>query len=1184
LAAFKFERSSSTDFMRSVWGLMRNPRSRRWRRPERAPKNSETIPGGAEGQPQEGVDPSNLPEGMSAPIPVAPPAPTGPLNLEQRCVRQFPRIALGRGREYFNQGRVTEPVWNGTECIVQITGTGGAYKVAFDFSQAAENRRLPATCDCPAYARGVLCKHLWTAILQVDKASPAGMIPESGTLKLIHSVPRARREQQQQHQQQQNRGGQQGGRGGNQGVFLRPGNQPIGRGPAILPGKMGPLSWMDRLNILQGVSTAAPAQRISTSASAYFVMSATETTATGKLILDLWTRNRALNGELGPLRPNRVSGQEFSHYDDLRDQEVLSLLTRTSDPQVFAPYGRSSANIASRFTVDPIFESHIVNILANSGKLFLSRSPNGTPDSAERPIRIDRGRSWDIELKIESVITGHYRLDALLKRGNESMLLNVPLTILRSGFLVFDDRLARFTDPEHARWAIAMRSAQFLVPRADGDALLTRILLDPASPKVTWPAEMGWTLTTLEPRPKGVFRPLGNDPTTGRMTLTVSFDYDGREVALSENERTLVDPAQKRVVTRNVDFEEKTLLNALEILQDPQGTGSVQIGDLHRAANDLCRAGWIIHIENQKLRIADNFSMDVSSSTDWFDLKMGASFGDMEVDQADLIAALESGSGLVKLADGSLGMLPPEWLAQYAPVAQLGTRFAETNDDGSLRFTRSQGLMLNAVLTDDSRLKVDAGFSSFRDRIKDFSGIKSAETPDGFKGTLRDYQKEGLNWLGFLEAFETGGILADDMGLGKTIQLLAFLLGRSKKTKLPCLVVAPKSLLFNWVDEAQKFAPGLNVVRYSGAERANTFEDLKKADLVVTTYGAIRTDIAKLKEIEFDVAIVDEAQAIKNSKSQSAMACKRLRARYKIALTGTPIENSMKDLISILEFTNPGLLSFSPQKEIGIDTQSMLAKTLKPFMLRRTKEKVLTELPEKSEQVLFCEMSPTERKFYNAVREKYRNSINQKIEEGGLGKSKLHVLEALLRLRQAACHSGLVDPRRKEEPSAKLQLLLSHIEEVTQEGHKALVFSQFTSLLALVRKDLDAKGITYEYLDGQTTDRKTPVERFQTDPNQKVFLISLKAGGTGLNLTAADYVFILDPWWNPAVEAQAIGRAHRMGQNQKVFAYRMIARGTVEEKILDLQKTKRDLAESIISEDQDFMAKISKDDLEQLLS
>jgi superfamily II DNA or RNA helicase len=944
-------------------------------------------------------------------------------------------------------------------------------------------------------------------------------------------------------------------------------------------------SWIDRLNQIQGVGAAAAAQRISTSSAAFFVIAAAETGASGKLVLDLWTRNRSLNGEYGPLRPNRVSSHDFSHFDDVKDQEVLTLLTRSCDPQVFAPYGRSSPNISSRFTVDPIFESHLLPLLAGGGKLFLSRSPNGTPVSAERPLRMDRGKNWDLELKIDLSGPEHYRLDGLLRRSTESVInLSAPLAILRSGFMIFEDRIGRFTEPAHAAWAIALRgSSAFLVPRADGDALLTRILLDPASPPLTWPSEMGWTQTVIEPRPKGVFRPLGNDPTIGRMTLTVSFDYDGREVALSETERTLVDLENKRVYSRNVEFEEQTLLKALEILRDPQGTGSVPMSDLHRAANDLCRAGWTIHIENQKLLIADDFNLNVSSSTDWFDLKLDASFGNMTVAPSDLLAALESGSGLVKLSDGSLGMLPPEWLAQYAPVAQLGTRFGEMTDEGGIRFSRSQGLMLNAVLVDDSRMKADAGFLSFRDRVRQFEGVRSVETPEGFKGKLRDYQKEGLTWLGFLEEFETGGILADDMGLGKTIQVLAFLLGRAKKTGMPSLVITPKSLAFNWIDEAAKFAPELKVVRYAGAGRTQRLQEIQEADLVVTTYGTLRTDIARLRELEFDVAIVDEAQAIKNPKSQAAVACKKIRARHKLALTGTPIENSIRDLLSILEFSNPGLLGLSPQKEMAQDIQSTLAKTLRPFLLRRTKEKVLTELPDKSEQILFCEMSTSEKQFYNAIRDKYRASLAEKIEANGLGRSKIHVLEALLRLRQAACHAGLVDPKRKAEPSAKLQLLLNHIQEVTQEGHKALVFSQFTSLLALVRTQLEEAGVTYEYLDGQTEDRKTPVERFQNDPKTKVFLISLKAGGTGLNLTAADYVFILDPWWNPAVEAQAIGRAHRMGQSQKVFAYRMIAKGTVEEKILDLQKTKRDLAESIISEDQDVLGKLTKEDLEHLL-
>ena len=1096
--------------------------------------------------------------------------PAAEKSLERRCVRQFPRIALARGRQYFNDGRVADPVWADKLCTVEIKGTGGAYHISFDFAQAAEARKLPATCDCPAYARGVLCKHLWAALLQIDKTSPEGSVPDSGPLKLVHATPVNRDANQNQNGQTHGRHGRSQGRG----HFPKP---VAFRAPAA------PGSWLERLNQLQGVSSRAGT--ITTSAAAFFVISAAETASSGKLVVDLWTRNRNGLGHFGPMRPNRVSNQDFSHFEETRDQEVLTLLTKAGDAQVFAPYGRGSGNISSRFTVDPIFESHLVPLLANAGKLFISRAPNGTPDSAERPLRLDRTKTWDLELKILESGPDHYKLDGVFRHEHEGMNLQNPIAILRNGFMIFPDRIARFTEPAHAPWAIQLRARnEFLVPRADGEKLLTRILLDPASPKTTWPAEMGWSLTKVEPRPIGVFRPLGNDPSLGRMTLTVSFDYDGKEIPLSETEMSIVDVATKRVLQRMPEFEEKKLLEALEIMRDPSGTGSVQMSDLHRAANELARSGWTIHFENQKLHIADSFTMDVSSDTDWFDLKIDAGFGDLSVDRSELLAALESKSGLVKLSDGSLGMLPPDWLARYAPVAQLGSQSAEQNADGTYRFSRSQGLMLNAVLAEDDKLKADSGFLEFRARVKKFTGVAMAKAPAGFEGTLRDYQKEGLTWLSFLAEFENGGILADDMGLGKTIQILAFLIGRQKKTKLPSLVVAPKSLAFNWVDEAKKFAPGLKVIRYSGVDRVKFLKEMEGADLIITTYGTIRTDIEKLEEFEFDVAIIDEAQAIKNAHSQSAQAVKRIRARHRLALTGTPIENSINDLLSILEFTNPGLLHRSKEKDVSKDTTAVLARMLKPFMLRRTKEKVLKELPDKSEQVLYCEMSAAERQFYNAIRDKYRASLEAKVATEGLGKAKMHVLEALLRLRQAACHGGLIDPKRKFEPSAKLQQLSNHIQEVIAEGHKVLVFSQFTSLLALVKTQLEDDKIAYEYLDGQTEDRKTPVERFQTDPKVPVFLISLKAGGTGLNLTAADYVFILDPWWNPAVEAQAIGRAHRMGQTHKVFAYRMIAKGTVEEKILDLQQTKRDLAESLISEDGDFMKKLTREDLEHLLT
>ncbi|MEJ7609086.1 MAG: DEAD/DEAH box helicase [Bryobacteraceae bacterium] len=377
---------------------------------------------------------------------------------------------------------------------------------------------------------------------------------------------------------------------------------------------------------------------------------------------------------------------------------------------------------------------------------------------------------------------------------------------------------------------------------------------------------------------------------------------------------------------------------------------------------------------------------------------------------------------------------------------------------------------------------------------------------------------------------------------------------------------------------------------YTGGERST--EAFAGCDIVLTTYGTLRRDILALQEFEFDYAILDEAQAIKNASTNSAKAARLLRARHRLALSGTPVENHLGDLWSLFEFLNPGLLGSnrtlgllnSPGKALDESTRTVLSQTLRPLILRRTKEQVARELPSKTEQTIYCELKPPQRKLYNELRDYYRASLLERIDSNGMAKSKMHVLEALLRLRQAACHPGLVDKKRCNESGSKIDLLLDRLTETSEEGHKALVFSQFTSLLSIVRTRLDEQGIAYEYLDGKTRDRQAAVERFQREEHYRVFLISLKAGGLGLNLTEAEYVFLLDPWWNPAVEAQAIDRAHRIGQTRQVFAYRLIARDTVEEKVLELQNSKRDLAEAILTEDNRVLSKLRREDLELLLS
>jgi SNF2 family DNA or RNA helicase len=550
-----------------------------------------------------------------------------------------------------------------------------------------------------------------------------------------------------------------------------------------------------------------------------------------------------------------------------------------------------------------------------------------------------------------------------------------------------------------------------------------------------------------------------------------------------------------------------------------------------------------------------------------------------------LLAAVRRGDSVVQLGDGTFGLLPEEWLERFATLAGMG----EKSDD-HLKFRQNQAASLDALLAAQPDVDFDETFARIRERVRSFHGVEAIAQPDGFVGQLRQYQLEGLGWMQFLREFGFGGCLADDMGVGKTAQVLATLEARRAEGKGPSLVVVPKSVMFNWREESTHFTPKLRVLEYHGTARDAT--QIPLHDLVLTTYGTMLRDAPALSKIAFDYVVLDEAQAIKNASTASAKAVRLLRGAHRLALSGTPIENHLGELWSLFEFLNPGMLgearllqmSGGMARNPSEEARQLLAQALRPFILRRTKQQVARELPEKTEQTIFCELEGPQRKHYEELRKHYRASLLDRVRTEGLKKSKMHVLEALLRLRQAACHPGLLDPKKVDEPSAKLDVLMAQLSEIREEGHKALVFSQFTSLLAIVRRRLDNEKVRYEYLDGATTNRQAHVETFQNDPTCGLFLISLKAGGLGLNLTAAEYVFLLDPWWNPAVEAQAVDRAHRIGQTRPVFAYRLIARDTVEEKVLQLQKTKRELADAILSEDNSLIRDLKREDLELLLS
>ncbi len=542
------------------------------------------------------------------------------------------------------------------------------------------------------------------------------------------------------------------------------------------------------------------------------------------------------------------------------------------------------------------------------------------------------------------------------------------------------------------------------------------------------------------------------------------------------------------------------------------------------------------------------------------------------VDAATVVRAWQDGLELVPLDGGGWAPLPADWLAQH------GHRVADllAARDPDRKLARSALPELGALCEAlDVPRPMELG--RLAPLLDGFAGIPPAKDPPDLRATLRAYQRVGIDWLAFLRDAELGAVLADDMGLGKTLQVIAVLRGRA-------LVVCPKSVLHNWAAEIARFRPDLRVAVFHGSSRAVD----PRAEVTLTTYAVLRLDAGALAREEWDAVVLDEAQAIKNESSQTARAAFTLRGRFRVAVSGTPVENRLEELWSVMNFANPGLLGGrsdfqdrygGPIASGNPEAAARMRSKIRPFVLRRMKRDVLPELPPRTDQVLSIELDEQERAVYDAVRVATRVDLAQRL---GRGEGVLSALAALLRLRQASCHSALV-PGQEAETSSKIEAVVEALSDAAADGHKALVFSQWTSLLDLVEPRLVAAGIAFSRLDGSTRDRAGVVAGFQADGGPPVMLVSLKAGGTGLNLTAADHVFLLDPWWNPAVEDQAADRAHRIGQDRPVMVYRMVAKDTVEERILALQDRKRAMADVALG-DATQAAAITKEELLALLA
>ncbi|HEY4305055.1 MAG TPA: DEAD/DEAH box helicase [Gemmatimonadaceae bacterium] len=836
----------------------------------------------------------------------------------------------------------------------------------------------------------------------------------------------------------------------------------------------------------------------------------------------------------------------------------------------------------------------------DSGRCRVRRAEDEAPSE---PLRWDEGGAWQFRLCVSREDHDQYEITGAFHRGHEKIAMADLAMLHWECILIADGMISHFDDSgSYAVVALFRNVGKLVMNREELAEFITSFDTLPATPPVDLPHGSPIIEVHAPPVPTLKVMP-ATDWDRKRRRLITGFQYG--PIHINGDERSPVLYAAGTNAVHYRDFAEEANARARLAAHgarqeyDPDVGEPILVVPSHKLAGlvaESVRSGWRVDAAGTVYRTAGPTRAVVRSGIDWFELDASVRYGDVEVGLRELLEARRSGATSILLPDGTHGVLPLEWLARLAPLTAGGKIVG-----GVMRYRQSQVALLDALLDAVPEADVDATFERARSALHTFETIAPIDPGPDFVGELREYQREGVGWLSFLRHFGLGGCLADDMGLGKTVQVLAMLDARREIKDRPAtvsLVVVPRSLIFNWLREAQRFTPRVRMLDFTGTNRQTTDINPDAIDVVVTTYGTLRRDAAQLADMRFDYVILDEAQAIKNPASASAKAARLLNAEHRLAITGTPIENRLEELWSLFEFLNPGMLGSAsgfaelvrladiedptePSETGG--GRDLLARALRPVVLRRTKEQVARDLPARTEQTLGVDLDPAQRTFYDGLLQSYRQSVLERVDTVGVNAARMHILEALLRLRQAACHPGLVDPKLMNTPSAKLDALVPRLEEIAAQGHKALVFSQFTSFLAIARDRLDAAGISYEYLDGRTRDRQERVDRFQNDPSVPLFLISLKAGGHGLNLTAADYVYLLDPWWNPAVEAQAIDRAHRIGQTRNVIATRLVARGTVEEKILELQASKRALADAILGQDQGLLSQIGRDELEMLL-
>ncbi len=719
---------------------------------------------------------------------------------------------------------------------------------------------------------------------------------------------------------------------------------------------------------------------------------------------------------------------------------------------------------------------------------------------------------------------------------------------------------------------------------------------------------------TLEQKPPINVVTMGLDY-DGSLKASLEFDYDGTRVPYSKATGktpyvTIKKPKEDLLywVRRNTKHEESAYNMLLSCKFAPMQTNNLALEkenaiDFYNYYLKQAGGGWVFeekddmsffNLTDKPFELCADLDFALNT-TDSFEIELYGQVGDHSIPFDEVYSLITEGNKYVRIKNDGFAELPA--MDIYSLLRSFNTFDVYKNDENKYIVKTYRAGLVSEMQNLGMKLKMSRKFSKFWKQISTFSTMDNATLPKGIDAEFREYQVKGFGWLWFLYQYGLNGILADDMGLGKTLQALALIQKAKEKDKqAPNLVICPTSVVFNWESEIQKFAPTLKCLKLSGIERKELFKDIKKYDVVITSYALLRRDIEKLKKQEFRYVILDESQNIKNAESITAQSVKKLNCRHKLALSGTPIENRLEELWSVFDFLMPGFMfnqsdfNYRYVTPIVEREDKAVEKRLKsqiyPFILRRMKRDVAKDLPDKVENIAYCELTPDQKDFYLEVLDSTKEELFKSIEQNGLEKSRMSIFSALLRLRQICCHPRLYDKENLKgiNHSGKFEHLKEMLEEIISEGHRVLLFSQFVDMLDITREWLVKSGIKHEYLTGSTKNRQEVVERFNNDDSIPIFLISLKAGGTGLNLTGADYVIHYDPWWNPAVEDQATDRAYRIGQTKKVFVYRLITKGTVEEKIQKLKQRKRNLVDSVISVDRNIGKTLTYEDLQDIFS